>query len=279
MRRVTLGLIPLEGDAADARVGAFVAALSRAFDTSVEVHKAADYRALVAALEQGLVHLAWLPPLAAARAVRAGSIAPVAINVRNGATSYMTGLITKKDSPIATLADLRGVKVGWVDRESASGYVVIRASLRQLGVSLVDAFAEELFLRSHAEVARAIQTGRVDVGATCFNFTGDSAKIARSGYTGEGGLSLDDVTILAYTGPIPADVFAVHSSLLRPMRVKLEASLLEAGARGPLYEAARALAHSDGFARPTPRHLEMLETLFETVVAPDVPPSKRPPPL
>ena len=276
MMRARLGLIPLEGDAADARVQAFVDALGKTLGLAPDLHKAADYRALVAALDQGLVQFAWLPPLAAARAVRAKSVVPLAVNVRNGATSYMTGLITRKESKIATLADLKGVKVGWVDRESASGYVVIRASLRQLGVSLVDAFSEELFLRSHAEVARAVATARVDVGATCFNFTGDSAQIARSGYTGEAGMPLAEVKILAYTGPIPADIFAAHASVPHAVARKLVAALFEGSSATGLHEAARALAHCDGFARPTARHMEMLDTLFETVISPrSSPPRKR----
>jgi phosphonate transport system substrate-binding protein len=274
MQRGRLGLIPLQGEGADARVRDLVDALAKSLGIPIEIHKAADYRALVTALDQGLVHFAWLPPLSAARATRAGTIVPVAVNVRSGATSYMTGLVTRKNSHVKTLGDLKGVRVGWVDRESASGYVVIRASLRQLGVSLVDAFSEELFLRSHAEVARAVHLGTVDVGATCFNFIGDSAQIARSGYTGEGGLPLSEVSILAYTGPIPADLLAAHRSVPAPIVAKLDAALL--GPRsGKLAEIAKALVHADGFARPTERHMEMLDTLFETVLAPRSNPAKR----
>ena len=36
---------------------------------------------------------------------------------------------------IETLADLRSVRAAWVDRESASGYIVIRAALRAAGFS------------------------------------------------------------------------------------------------------------------------------------------------
>ena len=265
MEHARLGLIPLAGDAADARLAAFVAAVAREVDLKLDIHKAADYRALVAGLEQRLVDFAWLPPLSAARAVRSGSIAPLAVNVRNGATSYMTGLIAKKSGKIASLADLKGVRVGWVDRESASGYVVIRASLRALGVSLVDAFSEELFLRSHAEVARGIHEGRVDVGATCFNFAGDTAHLARTGYVGVGGVPLTDVTLLSYTGPIPADIFATRSGVAPRARERLEAAFFNDTCT--VHATAKALAHADGFSRPTPRHMEMLDTLFQTIVA------------
>src|SRR5260221_1328374 len=97
--RLRLGLIPI-GDAADAaaRIDAFAAALGEALGSPVELHKAADYRVLVSAMEQGLVECAWLPPLAAARVVRSNIAEPAAIAVRNGTTTYMTGLMTLKSS-------------------------------------------------------------------------------------------------------------------------------------------------------------------------------------
>ncbi len=214
MDRLRLGLIPLGGDTGSAdRVEAFAATLGATLGVPVEQHKAADYRALVAAFEQKLVDFAWMPPLSVARAMRSRAAFPAAIALRNGTTSYMTGLLAMRSSRVASLADLKGVRAAWVDRESASGYVVIRAALRARGVSLVDAFADEIFVRSHAEVARALREGRADVGGTCFNFVAGSVEIARSGYNDEGGLAHEAVHILAHAGPIPSDVFAVRAGV------------------------------------------------------------------
>ena len=163
--RATLrfGLIP-RGDEGSESERAFVAAAAEALERDVEVHRAADYRVVLTGLEQGLVDFAWLPPLVGGRALRAGLIDPVAIVMRYGDTEYRTALITRADSRIHELKDLRGVRVAWVDRESASGYVVLRAALAKAGVHLTDAFAHEVFLRSHAAVARAVMKGDVDVG-------------------------------------------------------------------------------------------------------------------
>ena len=134
---IRLGLIPL-GEGGDARIHAFIVALAEAVGTPIDLHHAADYRALTSAIEQGLVHFAWLPPLSAARAVRSGAITPAAVAVRHGTTSYYAGLVALESSSIHSISDLKGLRAAWVDRESASGYVVIRAALRQQGVSLVE---------------------------------------------------------------------------------------------------------------------------------------------
>jgi phosphate/phosphite/phosphonate ABC transporter binding protein len=263
-RSLRLGLIPLADAAGIARANEFASAVGALLRETVELHNAADYRALVAALEQGVVHFAWLPPIAAARATRSQAIRPAAIAVRNGTTSYMTGLITLKDGPIHSLGHLKAVRAAWVDRESASGYVVIRSALRAAGVILADAFREEIFVRSHAEVARAVKSGRVDVGATCFNVGGGAVAIARTGYREEPDLPSADIRIVAQAGPIPSDMFAVHAALPEVARRKLEGAFAD-GAQEAFQRSARRLMHADGFARATPAHLTMLERLFDTV--------------
>jgi phosphonate transport system substrate-binding protein len=273
--RTRLGVIP-QGEAGEARARAFAMQLSSALDLSIDVHLAADYRALVSAVEQGLVHFAWLPPLAAARVMRSGSAQPAAIAVRHGSTSYFAGLIALESSPIRSVADLRGVRAAWVDRESASGYVVIRAALRQQGVSLVDAFREDLFVRSHAEVARAVESGRADVGATCFNVASGSVQMARSTYTGMHGHALENVRIVAQAGPIPSDLFAVQR-LVSPIAFgKLQTALV--GARpASLFEAAKAFMFADSFARCDADHLRMLDSLYDQVLSDSAPRSVPPP--
>jgi phosphonate transport system substrate-binding protein len=274
-----LGLIPL-GEGGDARVQAFAAALAEAVGTPVELHQAADYRALTSAVEQGLVQFAWLPPLSAARAVRSGAVTPAAIAVRHGATSYYAGLVALESGPIHSIADLKGLRAAWVDRESASGYVVIRAALRQQGVSLVDAFREDLFLRSHAEVARAVDQGIADVGATCFNLTSGAVKMARSTYTGMIIEPLKNMRVVAEAGPIPSDMFAVHRSISPVVLQKIQTALV--GARPVhFFEAAKAMMFADSFARADAEHIRMLEALYDTVLSHDsprsVPPSTRRP--
>jgi phosphonate transport system substrate-binding protein len=267
-KHLRVGLIPFR----DPALGeAFAAALSDVLGTPVDVHVAADYRGLVAALEQGLVQLAWVPPLMAARGVREGTIVPSVVTLRNGTTSYSACLFSLRAGGPDDLSKLRGARAAWVDRESASGYVVIRAHLRSLGMRLVDAFGDEIFVRSHADVGRAVRERAVDVGATFLSFRSGSDEIDRAGWR-EGGLDDRDVQVLAHAGPIPSDVLALHPTLAS-VRALLQTALVDARPAS-VHLAAKALLHADGFARPTEAHLLMLRTLLASVE----PGSTMPPP-
>jgi phosphonate transport system substrate-binding protein len=188
---------------------------------------------------------------------------PIAVVVRHGATSYTSGLVVRADSPIRAVQDLRDARVAWVDRESASGYLVVRTALRRAGVRTTDAFAHEKFLRNHAAVAKAVLDGSVDIGATCVHVDGDGTlHIARSPFAGDRGLATEQLRIVLEAGPIPSDIFAVRRGTSPRARSALEAALLHA-IHGELHRAARTLMYADGFALPTAEHRRMLDALLE----------------
>jgi phosphonate transport system substrate-binding protein len=247
----------------------FAREVGRALGAVAEVHVAADYRGLVAALSEGMVHVAWVPSYTAGRSVIAGRIRPVALSVRNGATTYAAGLITHRASAIQSPADLRGVRAAWVDRESASGYAVIRRALRARGVPLVDAFKEEQFARSHAEVARLVASRRVDVGATFVNYLPDGHTVMRGGWMGVDGVNAADIRIVTSAGPIPCDFIAVNGKLSRVLAEEFTTILVDGRHGGGLNRAAKALLSVDGFVRTSHEHVTMLEELLEQLESPN----------
>jgi phosphonate transport system substrate-binding protein len=257
-----LGLIP-RGETENARVREFVAALSVALQSEVDVHHAADYRIVLAGIEQGLVSFGWLPPLVAARATRQRLVDPIAVAVRHGTTAYTTVLVTRPDSKIQSISDLRNVRVAWVDRESASGYTVLRSALSRAGVRLTEAFSSEIFALTHAAVARAVLDRKVDVGATCAHADAGDVRFARSPYAADAGLTSTDLRTVFEAGPIPSDLFAVRRDLPLRLRSALESALLHA-IPARVHAAARALMHAEAFAMPTPEHRRMLESLVDT---------------
>ena len=253
------------GDAeqAIARMGELAKALSRALDADVSPKRSAEYRELVGALEEGAVQVAWVPPLLAACPVRDGTIVPIAVAVRSGATSYSAGLISRADSPVRCATDLRSVRAAWVDRQSASGYVAIRQALRATGLHLREAFGEEVFAKSHSEVARLVAEGSVDVGATYFSWAPDGSSIERAGWMGLPGIDPEGFRLVAEAGPIPSDMFAVHSGMDKHLVAALESALVDGRPRGAR-RPARQLTQADGFVRPTREHLAMLDALAST---------------
>ncbi|HZO12896.1 MAG TPA: PhnD/SsuA/transferrin family substrate-binding protein, partial [Polyangiaceae bacterium] len=144
----------------------FCRCLAQATGVRVTAHGMWHYHHLLEALSAGQLDLVWLPPILALRATARAGCVPIAIPVRHGVSTYSTALFTRPDSRIRNTDDLQGVRAAWVDRQSAAGYLIIRALLRSNGVDLTKAFAHEKFLGTHDAVAQAVLEGEVDVGAT-----------------------------------------------------------------------------------------------------------------
>jgi len=267
-RELRLGILPLsDSEATRTRVLAFCDALGQALDRPVTPRQTRDYRELVELLEAGELSIAWVPPIAAARGVREGTVRAAALAVRSGAAGYSTALIVPAGSEIRRAADLCGARAAWVDDGSAGGYLVIRAALREAGIDLGSAFGHEDFVHSHSAVAHAVLEGRADVGATYFSFHPGTTEIARASWKDLPGAS-GSVRILAHAGPIPSDLLAVHHAVDKLTFRQIQSALIDGHPPG-VQEVARELFSADAFAEPTNEHLAMLRGLLASVDAPE----------
>lgn len=238
------------------RLDQFCAALGSALGVESSGLGVWHYHRLLEALEMGDIDIAWLPPLLAGLAVERGRVLPIALPVRDGAASYSTALFAREDTPFRTTADLRGARVAWVDRRSAAGYLVIRAYLRSTRIDLERAFAAEQFLGAHDAVARAVQDGEVDVGATFAHFDPRTGALIRAGW---GSM---DAHVIARAGPIPSDVLAVGTHVPEEMRAAIQEALVE-GADRLVRSTAASLFSAEGFLAPEPAHLAPLQSLLK----------------
>jgi phosphate/phosphite/phosphonate ABC transporter binding protein len=233
----------------------FCAALAGATGLDVAAVGVWYYHRLLEAMDVGDVDVAWLPPILAATAMIRGLAVPFALPVRGGVTSYSTALFTRDDSPFRELPDVVGVRAAWVDRHSASGYLLIRAHLRVLGVDLERAVGSDRFTGSHDEVAQAVRDGSVDVGASYVHLdpTDDHPLRATWGDA--------RVRVLAHAGPIPADVIARSRRLDDKAQRCIERALVSW--QSPrLRDASRALLGAEGFRLPRPGHLDAVAALL-----------------
>ncbi len=237
------------------RLASFVAALSAAIGVPTEPRAFPDYPALLEAMREGEVDVAWLPPVIALRAAAAGRALPIALPVRRGVSSFYTALFTQVGSPIQRPADLRGVRAAWVDRNSASGFLVIRAALRAQGVKLESAFSTESFVGSHDAVVRAVRSGTAEVGATYVHHDARAGGVWRAGWGDE------SVHVIARVGPIPSDVIAAGVHVPVP-RIRQVQRALVSGESAELAAAANLLLEAESFVEATSEHLAPLEALL-----------------
>jgi len=241
---------------------AFCHCLARATGMKVTAHGMWHYHHLLEALSVRDLDLVWLPPLLALRAVARAKCVPVAVPVRHGLSTYSSALISRPDGPVGTLDDLQDASAAWVDRQSAAGYLIIRALLRSRGVDLTAAFAHEKFLGTHDAVAAAVLEGEVDVGATFAHFPpdGDPAVDAPT----SAGWGEAEVHIICSAGPIPSDIVAANRYLPEETRQVVQEALVKL-ADPELATAARGLLGADAFIAPTKQHLASLRDILNNL--------------
>ena len=256
------------------RLRAFCHALAAAAGTEIAGRAVANYDTLLDDVADGAVDIAWLPPMLAFRATSRGMAQPLAAPIRNGASSYSTALFTRADGAIRTFADLNRVRAAWVDRQSASGYLLVRAHLRALGLDLGTAFGAEMFLGHHDAVARAVLDGEADVSATFVYVVPDArgGEIVRHAGWGQA-----PVHVLTKIGPIPSDVLTCSSRVPFHVRTTLQAALVESHAP-ELELSADELFDAEGFAPCAEDHFAPLAEMFDLVGEVSTPFSMHPPP-
>lgn len=212
-------------DATRARMADFTELLGKAIDREVAIFDATNYEDLGAAIGSGYVDVAWLPPIPLIKVQQESAIVPLVAHHRDGKSDFHSALIVKADAPFTTVMDLKGARAAWVDKDSASGYVMPRIGLSKLGLDPSTSFAAERFCGSHESVVRALAAGECDFGAT-YSGEDEHGTITRGPWLGDtaGGPS-PEMRVLARFGAIPGDTTAASAVLSAGLRERIAIEL------------------------------------------------------
>lgn len=174
------------------------------------------YMAVVEAMGSGQVQIGWLPPLAYVLASDRYGVRVVLKAVRNGKATYQGQILVAADSPISSLADLRGKRIAFVDPGSSSGYLYPRAMLMKQGID-PERDMRVVFAGSHDAAVLALYNGSVDAAACYVD--------VRQRMSERFPDIFDRTRVVAKTDPIPADSVSVVPDLPPEMEKKLVAAL------------------------------------------------------
>ena len=234
---------------------------------AVTVQVYPSYDDLVSAIVNGVLDLAWMPPLAYVKARRQAMVIPIRKAVRAGHASYKSVLFTRTDSTMRSPADLKGTTIGWVSKLSSSGYLFPRALLLDAGINPSGLFAEERFLEGHLAVCKAVANGTVDVGATFTDDIFEQVPKRVSACSKMGVFPDDTFKVLSATKEVPSDVIVGRVGL-PPMTIKSVSTALDALSNKPnLRSLLGRTLDADGFIEvglgdyhSVERTLELLES-------------------
>ena len=204
------------------RYAPLIAHLEKTLGLKVKFQNGADYTAVILAQKAKQVDLADYGANSYLDAVEQseGNVeALVVANNVKGGTSYKSLIMTKADSAIKTIADIKGKTFSFVDPESTSGYLIpLVYFLKDLKVKPDEFFSKVIFAGSHENSILSIAGGKVDAGAS----NDQSLQTAID----KGVVKATDVRTLWTSKPIPNGPTAVRKDLPASLRKAIKDAFL-----------------------------------------------------
>jgi phosphonate transport system substrate-binding protein len=224
--------------------------LTKELGVPIKWREATDYAGVIEALKAKKIELAWFGPASFARAwiVTDGQAVPLAAEIdKDGGFGYFGVIIVKKDSPYKTVDDLKGVRFGFADPNSTSGYQAPNFFLTEQGYKPDEFFGSTTFSGSHENSVKMIYEGNFDAVATWWT---NDKKSNMSRMEEKGMIESDGYRIIWKTPRLPSDPFTVPGWLPKQMQEDIQQALLNMPAKDPA--AFKALmGGSQGFQAVT----------------------------
>jgi phosphonate transport system substrate-binding protein len=224
--------------------------LSKELGVPVKWREATDYAGVIEALKAKKVELAWFGPASFARAwiVTDGQAVPLAAEIdKDGGFGYFGVIIVKKDSPYKTVEDLKGVRFGFADPNSTSGYQAPNFFLTEQGYKPDEFFGSTTFSGSHENSVKMLYEGNFDAVATWWT---NDKKSNMSRMEDKGMIEPGAYRIIWKSPRLPSDPFTVPAWLPQQMQDDIQKVLLAMPEKDPA--AFKALmGGSQGFRAVT----------------------------
>ena len=217
---LTIGLIPAEDSQAMVESSRQVLdSLQQQMGVPVKAFVATDYNGVIEALRAKKLDVAYLGPFSY---VLANSIADVeafavAVTKKTGQSAYRSVIIARKDSGLATPADLKGRSFAFVDPTSASGHLFPKAGLLQAGYDPERTFGRVIFSGSHDASILAVAHKKVDAAAVADRIL--ASAIAK------GTVKQEDLHIVWSSSPIPESPMVWRKDLDPALKDKVAKAL------------------------------------------------------
>jgi len=133
--------------------------LSRELNTTVSLKLSPNMGAAIKEAASGTVDLAYLTPVAYIKAHEKGEVQLVAKTVTKGKASFQLMIVVKENSPIKSIANLKGKTFAFGDKRA----LLQRAAVVGSGIKMGE-LGEYKFIGHYDNIVRAVMSGDFDAG-------------------------------------------------------------------------------------------------------------------
>lgn len=250
---VTIGLLPLYSSITlYKRFSPLAETLSRKIGRDVRLVIPKDFEEFVKVVRRNQVDFSYQNPYVYILLAREGLVRPLALTISRepgGAKDVFRGVvITRKNSSIQELSDLKGQDIMIVSHKSAGGYWFQKLLLSEKGLD-IDTLADISEGKRHEEVVLAVYRNNVDAG-----FVREAAlNVVRDM------IDLDQIKVLARTPYYPNWPFAAHTETDPELADQVQQAIIDLASESQALTRARI----QGFAPSKPNELKKLESLVD----------------
>jgi phosphonate transport system substrate-binding protein len=234
--------------------------LRKQLGMEVQPFVATDYTGVVEALRVNKLDIAFLTPASYVLAKNEANIKVILKSERKGIPYYYAAIITRTDSGIKTLDDLRGKTFAFGDSLSTTGNVVPRQMFKQSGIDPVRDFKQILYSGGHDATVLAVFHRKVDAGATYAN-SPDSQDTAWMRYL-KNSEDVKRIRAIAFSEPIPADNLVISANLDEAIARKIEEIFIQLSRDPEGKKMLRDLYQIDGFVPASDKDYNSVRQAF-----------------
>lgn len=162
-----VGLIPNQNpESQKQQYSTFKTYLEKELGQPVELFVAQDYAGVVQAMVADKLDLAYFGGLTYVQAREQTDVYPIVTEVDRftGNFTYCSAIIVPADSPVKSVAELKGKTFAFGDISSTSGSLFPRIMLDSAGLKVPTDFKDVKYTGGHDATALAVQNGAVDAG-------------------------------------------------------------------------------------------------------------------
>ena len=218
----------------------FTEYLSKELGMPVKFVPVIDYAATVEGLAAKKLDLVWYGGFTSVQAVRRTGGNATRLVMRGKDAVFKSVFITRPDTGITTLSDLKGKTFSFGSVSSTSGHLMPRYFLLKNGINPDRDFAQKpAFSGAHDATALWVEGGKVDAGALSFLVW---EKLVQTGK-----VDTNKVKVFWTTPPYVDYVWTARSELGRGLRERIASAFLKLNYDNPAHKKLLDLHRTEGY--------------------------------
>lgn len=223
--------------------------LERAISRKILLKVAQNYQEAIESIGNGKAHIAYLDPSAYCEAKKRYKVVPVAKAILDGASTYKSVIVARKDSPVNKIVEVKGKRLALGNVWSSSSYLIPAVMFKEVGIGLKEFRAVD-YLEHEDRIALSVLSNKHEVG-------GLSERVAIK-YVPDG------LKIIKTSEAIPQYSVCAYSGLPQELRNKIKHALLSLTIqKNP--ELIKAMKDINGFSSAEDRDFDVVRVMIKNL--------------